>query len=119
MTQTVTYCFHEITLEVRQSSQVTGVDLGTVLGDLSWVRNDGCARPPTHSLAILPHEGRQTLPPVIRQRFAADGVRGLEHGEDVYLMDGTSLVRLQPMQGRAEARLAPSFVDRPPPLQRH
>jgi hypothetical protein len=70
-------------------------------------------------LAIRRHEGGLPIPPTVRQRFTAEGICGLEHGQEIYLTDGTSLVHLQPMQGRGEARLAPSFADQSPLLQRH
>jgi hypothetical protein len=119
MTQTALYRFHELTLEVCQASGVTGVDLAPLLDDLSWVRADTWGRLPALRLVIRRREEDLPLPPMARQRFAAEGVCGLEHGEEVYLTDRRSLVHLQPMQGWGEAWLAPSFVDQPPLLQRH
>jgi hypothetical protein len=119
MTQTAMDGFHEFILEVRQAGSMTGVDLASLLNDLFWIRTDARGRPATLRLTIRPHEGKLPLPPTARQRFAAEGVRVLEHGEDVCLTNGASLVHLQPMQGWGEAWLAPSFVDQPPLLQRH
>jgi hypothetical protein len=119
MTRTAIYRFHELTLEVCEARGVTGVDLAPLLNDMSWVRTDAWARPPALCLAIHPHEKIRPLPLAARQRFVAEGVRGLEHQEEVYLTDGASLVHLQPMRGRGEAWLAPSFMNQPRLLQRH
>ena len=47
----------------------------------------------------------------------ADGFCVQESGEDFYLTDGSSLLHLQPAQGRGNAFIAPSFFTKPPLLQ--
>ncbi len=46
--------------------------------------------------------------------IGGDGLRGLENGNEFYLTDGASLLRLEPRMGRGEAWLAPSFFLKPP-----
>jgi hypothetical protein len=48
-----------------------------------------------------------------REVFRAEGLCGLEHGDDFYLTEGTSLLHLQPGEGQGIAQLIPAFVQQP------
>ena len=56
-----------------------------------------------------PHD----LPVHAREVFRAEGLCGLEHGDDFYLTEGTSLLHLQPGEGQGTAQLVPAFVQQP------
>ncbi len=53
------------------------------------------------------------LPSTAREVLRGDGFRGLQDGDEFYLTDGASVLRLEPRKGRGEARLAPSFFLKP------
>jgi hypothetical protein len=53
------------------------------------------------------------MPVQAREVFRAEGLCGLEHGDNFYLTEGTSLLHLQPGEGQGTAQLAPTFVRQP------
>jgi hypothetical protein len=113
------YAFHDLTLEVEQDGPNTGEGLAQLLEELSWVKTSTSARRPSLRLAVSLHDYALRVPAMAREVFRADGFRGLERRDDFYLTDGASLLRLQASRGRGKAQFAPSFVEKPPLLQRN
>jgi hypothetical protein len=111
------YAFHDLTLELTDNSRDRRVDLGEFLEGLSWVK----APQPTPSASlhfwIRFANSPLSAPWTARELFRTDGFSALEHGKDFYLTDGSSLLRLQQDQGRAEASLMPCFFAKSPILQ--
>jgi hypothetical protein len=112
------YTLYDLCLEVSQEVSDTEVVLDQLLLDLSCVRTRVAVREPDLRLSVHPHANRCWLPPMAREIFRAEGFCGLEHGNDFYLTDGASLLHLQAGHGRGEAYLAPTFWQKPLPLQR-
>jgi hypothetical protein len=113
MKQTAMYRFHEFTLKVRQARGVTGVDLAPLLDNLSWVGTNTWGKPPALCLTIRPLKGKLPLPPAALQRFKAEGVRVLEHGEEIYLTDRWGIAGAPAAPARAGRGAARPFIWRP------
>jgi HPr Serine kinase C-terminal domain len=111
------YAFHDLILLTEQEDQDHGEDLDCLLQELSWIRIPSSAREPHIRLSISLHPNGQSVPPAAREVFRVDGFCAQESGEDFYLTDGSSLLHLQPVQGRAMVFIAPSFFAKPPLLQ--
>jgi hypothetical protein len=111
------YAFQDLILETEQEDQDRGEDLDCLLQELSWIRIAPLTRKPDIRLSISHHANGQAVPPGAREVFHADGFCTQESGDDFYLTDGSSLLHLQPVQGRAMAFIAPSFFAKPPLLQ--
>jgi HPr Serine kinase C-terminal domain len=108
------YAFHDLTLEVENVGDPQfGLELDRILDELSFERAKDSGGPPHLSLSIRPGENDLVPPPAARDVLRKDGFRGLESGDDFYLTDGASLLRLEPRKGRGEVRLAPSFFRKP------
>lgn len=111
------YAFHDLTLEVNQEGENTGKGLAQLLNELSWVRKN--ALPGKPSLRLFVDDNGNGLKSSLRghEVFRLDGYSAVEYGENFYLTDGSSLLHLQPRQGRATACIASSFFTKPPLLQ--
>jgi hypothetical protein len=113
------YAFHDLTLDVEGAEAEKGVELHRILDELSWERTDGSPARPTLSLSVRLDADSLPLPSTAREVLGGDGLRGLESGDEFYLTDGASLLRLESRTGRGEARLAPSFFLKPPLLRQN
>jgi hypothetical protein len=111
------YAFHDLILQTEQEGPDHAEDLDCLLQELSWIRMLSTAREPHIRLSISLHPNGQIVPPAARVLFRVDGFCAQESGEDFYLTDGSSLLHLQPMQGRGMVFIAPSFFAKPPLLQ--
>lgn len=114
------YTFHGVTLEVNQDCNETG-DLGQLLLELSWMSTHDVVGKPSLYLSVHLNDQGLRVPPMAREVFRANGISGvemgLEMGDDFYLTDGSSVLRLQSLQGKGDAHLAPAFFSKPSILQ--
>ncbi|MCP4654656.1 MAG: hypothetical protein GY856_04460 [bacterium] len=108
------YRFHDLELEVKGEGPEIGKELAQLLEGLSWVPIQPPAKKPPLRLAARLTVEVPEVPPAAREAFRTDGFRGLRLGDDFYLSDGTSLLRLQVAAGRGSAYLAPAFFDKSP-----
>jgi hypothetical protein len=113
------YTWHMLTLAVQRDGPHTAAELGQILHDLSWVRNEAAGCSPALRLTVHLDDHRRRVPPTGREVFRAEGFWGLECGDAFYLTDGASLLHLQVGEGRGEAWLAPAFAAKPMSLQRN
>jgi hypothetical protein len=97
------YRWHELSLVVRVDEPVGAGELSQTLSELSWVRDDTHALPPTLSLAVHRDVSRRHIPATACSLFQVEGFSGFEHGDDCYLTDGISQWYLQPRLGQGEA----------------
>ena len=111
------YAFHDLILQVEQEERDSCEDLNCLLEELSWVRIPAPPREPHLRLSVSLHHNGLSVPPAAREVFRADGFCAQESGDALYLTDGSSLLRLQPVQGLGMALIAPSFFAKPPLLQ--
>lgn len=111
------FAFHDLALEVRHEGREVGEGLARILHDLSWVETPAVAGKPALGLSVRSNGDGLSPPPAANEVLRAEGFRGLEAGDDFYLTDGASLLRLQAARGQADARLAPGFFDKPPFFQ--
>jgi len=111
------YAFHDLILQTEREEQGGGEDLARLLEGLSWVRIPPRTVEPHLCLSISLCSNGLRAPPAARELFRVDGFCAQESGEDIYLTDGSSLLHLQPAQGRGSAFIAPSFFAKPPLLQ--
>ena len=113
------YTWQALTLAVQHGRPQRVAEIGPLLHDLSWVRTEAGAHAPTLCLTVRQDDHRGRIPPTAWEVFRAEGVRGLECGDDYYLTDEASLLHLKMQQGRGEAWLAPTFAAKPISLQRN
>ena len=111
------YVFHDLILQVEQEERDSREDLNCLLEELSWVRIPAPPRKPHLRLSVSLHHNGLSIPPTAREVFRADGFCVQESCDALYLTDGSSLLRLQPVQGLGMALIAPSFFAKPPLLQ--
>jgi hypothetical protein len=111
------YAFHDLILQTEQEGPDHGEDVDCLLQELSWVRIPTVTSEPHLRLSISLYRNRLNVPPAAREVFRADGFCVQESGDDLYLTDGSTLLHLQPTQGRGSAFIAPSFLAKPPLLQ--
>jgi hypothetical protein len=111
------YAFHDLILQTEQKGPDPAEDVDCLLQELSWTRIPSSVREPHIRLSISLHPNGQSVPPAAREVFRVDGFCAQERGEDFYLTDGSSLLHLQPMQGRGMVFIAPSFFSKLPLLQ--
>jgi hypothetical protein len=111
------FAFHDLTLETKHQGDVAGEDLARVLEELSWVSITETTKEPTLRLSVSDRQDGLTVPPLSKEVFRADGFSALESGDDFYVTDGFSILRLRPAQGEGSAFLAPSFWTKPALLQ--
>jgi hypothetical protein len=109
----VLHIFHELTLEVQQDRTDAGAELERILQNLSFDPAPAGARWPCLRLAVHWQARPQDLPVQAREVFRAEGLCGLQHGDDFYLTEGTSLLHLQPGAGQGTAQLVPAFMQQP------
>ena len=102
------YAFHDLTLDARPIAEPLRKDLDRLLTELSWERVRASPSRPSLRLSVEIDRARLPLPEG-REVLRADGFRGLEGDRNFCLTDGASLFRIFPREGRADARLAPSF----------
>jgi hypothetical protein len=107
------YTFHDLTLEVKQEGQESEEYLARLLQELSFVSIPALTGQPSLCLSVRLHDQGRRVPSMARTIFRAKGICGLEAGDDFYLTDGSSLLHLQPLQGRGDAQLAPAFFAKP------
>jgi hypothetical protein len=107
------YMLHDLTLEVQPDGLETGAELAGLLRDLSFVRTPGLDRRPSLSLTMHLYAQALRLPGKARQVFQAEGLCGLEDGEDFYLTEGTSHLHLLVSRGQGAAHLSPAFLCQP------
>ncbi len=112
------YTLHNLCLEVCQELPETEALVDELLLDRSCFRTQASGTPTDRRLSVCAHSNGISLPPLAREIFRADGFHGLEHGDDVYVTDGDSLLHLQVSQGQGEAHLVPTFLHKPLFLQR-
>jgi hypothetical protein len=113
------HVFHDLSLEVQQDPPDAGAELEWLLQNLSFVPMPACAKQPCLRLTVHWQGHPQGLPVQAREVFRAEGLCGLQHGDDFYLTEGTSLLHLQPGAGQGTARLVPAFVQQPQLLRQH
>jgi hypothetical protein len=113
------YTFQELTLEVTHFGRQCGTDMEHLLDELSWVRSAKAAKPAALRLVVRPTPQALQVPSKARLVFQAEEFSGYERGDDFYLTDGSSRLRLQTKQGRCTAQLAPAFVAKPRMVQRN
>jgi hypothetical protein len=111
------YAFHDLTLDARPIAGPLRKDLDRLLNELSWERVRRSPAPPSLRLSVRLDRSRP-VPTGGREVLRADGFRGLEHDKAYCLTDGASLLRIVPREGRASARLAPSFRRKTAALRR-
>jgi hypothetical protein len=111
------YAFHDLTLEV-ESEKAIGEDLYRLLDDISWEKTRASGSPPSLRFSIVRHTGGFDPRVAFREVLRTEEFRGFQSGDEFYLTDGDSLMRLRPDQGRAEVRLARSFSRKPLRLRR-
>ncbi len=112
------YAFHHISLEVLSEGKGIQASLDQLLQDMSWAPTLSSTQKPLLSLSFRHNgQGVGVLPPQARQVFTVEGFEGYETSRDFYLTHGASFFYLQPLEGKGEAHLAPSFFDQPPLLQ--
>ncbi len=111
------FAFHDLTLEMKHQGDVAGEDLAQVLEDLSWLSIPEGTKEPTLRLSVSDRQDGLRVPPLSKEVFRADGFSALENGDDFYLTDGSSLLRLRPAQGEGSAFITPSFWTKPQLLQ--
>jgi hypothetical protein len=111
------YTFHDLTLEVKQEGQESEEYLARLLQELSFVSIPALTGQPLLYLSVRLHDQGRRVPPMARTVFRAKGLCALEVGDDLYLTDGSSLLHLQPLQGRGDAQLTPAFFAKPLILQ--
>ena len=107
------HMFHDLTLEVRQDRPDVGEELGWLLQNLSFVPTPALAKQPGLRLTVHRQAHPSSLPVQAREVLRAEGLCGLEHGDNFYLTEGTSLLHLQPGKGQGTAHLVPAFVQQP------
>ena len=107
------HIFHDLTLEVQQDRPDVGAELAWLLQNLSFVPAPALARQPCLRLTVHCQACSHSLPVRAREVFRAEGLCGLEHGDNFYLTEGTSLLHLQPGEGQGTAQLVPAFVQQP------
>jgi hypothetical protein len=107
------HIFHDVTLEVQQDRPDVGAELGWLLQNLSFVPAPALTTQPGLRLTVYRQARPPSMPGQAREVFRAEGLCGLEHGDDFYLTEGTSLLHLQPGEGRGTAQLVPAFVQQP------
>jgi hypothetical protein len=107
------YTLHDLTLEVQPDGLKTGAELVGLLRDLSFVSTSGLDQRPSLSLAVHLCARAFHLPCTARQVFQAEGLCGLEDGDDFYLTESTSCLHLQVSKGQGAAHLSPAFVGQP------
>jgi HPr Serine kinase C-terminal domain len=110
------FAFRDLTLEILHDCENTLSNLAEVLEELSWVKVP-CSVAPSLRLSVELRSNGLRAPPWARELFRADGFSGLVSGDDFYLTDGSSLLHLQPGQGRGTASIASSFFAKRPLLQ--
>src|SRR5262249_40020268 len=89
------YFLHGLCLEVCHEVPDSEAVLDRLLLDLSCVPSGPSSSKPDLRLSVyLQSDGIGHLVPTARELFRADGFRGLEHGDDFYVTDGTSLLHL-------------------------
>lgn len=112
------YTLADLVLELRgEAPGREGLD--QLLGALAWVKTDHPTGRPTLTLSVGRRNSALKIPPGGREAFHADGVSGLEIGDDFYLTDGASVFHLRPPRGEGRARMAPSFFEKPAFAQAH
>jgi hypothetical protein len=114
----VLYILHGLCLEIRHEVSETEAVLDQLLLDLSCVRSRASTTKPELHLFVSAHSNGVCLPPTAREIFRAEGFHGLEHGDDFYLTDGTSLLHLRASKGQGKAYLTSAFLHKPLFLQR-
>ena len=112
------HTLHDMVLEVHGETAARGMGLSHLLRDLSFVIT------PTPAPGVRPlvltvrlSQGPLDVPPRGRDLFRGEGLHGMAVGEDAFVSDGVSLLRLQVSHGRGDAYLAPGFRHQPRTLQ--
>jgi len=112
------YTFHQISLDVLSEGKGIQDFLDQLLQDMSWAPTLSSTQEPLLRVSFRHNgQGIGVLPPQARQVFKVEGFEGYETGPDFYLTYGPSFFHLQPLEGKGEAHLAPSFFDQSPLLQ--
>ena len=93
------FAFRDLTLEVLHDCENTFSNLAELLEELSWVKVP-CSVTPSLRLSVGLRSNGLRAPPWARELFRADGFSALVSGDDFYLTDSSSLLYLQPGQGR-------------------
>jgi hypothetical protein len=102
------YTFHDLTLAVHTDWAELEEEVAQLLEDLSFVCTPVSVNTPSLRLSLSRSDCGLQLPPE-RTVFEAEGVCGLENGEDFYLTDGASVLQLHAHSGYGEAQIASSF----------
>jgi hypothetical protein len=68
-------------------------------------------------LSVRPHDHQLKVPSSACQVFRANDIQGFEAGDDFYLTDGSSILRLEPSHGYGDVRLDAEFFAKPLTLQ--
>ena len=113
------YAFHDLTLKVLPVAQEIHSDLDQLLHDLSWTRVPEEPQASSLSLAVRLDARRAVRRSASGEVPLGEGFRGTERADAFDLTDGESLLHIEPRKGHAEARLAPSFLRRPPLLRQN
>ena len=109
---------HGMTLEVKQEALGLAFPLDRIVEGLWWGRTDDSGEQSRLRLLLSRHDHTLQAPRQTRPMPGLNGLWGLAEAHQCYLTDGDSLLRLRPEQGQGDAQLAPSFLARPPRLQR-
>src|SRR5262245_60737141 len=99
------YSFQDLTLEVEEGAEAWGearASMAEVLQELSWARAPGPKRTPSLRVSVRLGGHGSKVPPMAREVFRTEGFSGLEHGDDFYLTDHTSLFRVRPRTGEGQ-----------------
>jgi HPr serine kinase-like protein len=110
----IRYALHDLTVEVESEEESAGRELDRVLDSLFWQRTQAPAAPSSLSLSIRRNGAGHEVPASARSVLRTEDYRGFEEGEDYYLTDGATLLRVRSRERCAEVFLAPGFFSREP-----
>ena len=107
------HIYHDVVLEVRDSTSAREVDLCHLLRDFSFTSADSStACTPTLVLTVRLSDRPLQLPDADGAVYAGEGLRAVDRGDEAYVSEGSSLLHLQVRLGRGDAQLAPGFFRR-------
>lgn len=111
------YSLHGITLEVKQEGHTGGLDLGSLLGDLSFVPVRPAALTSSVSLSVQLSDQPVQPPDMAVEVFQQDGLRGLATEDGFCLSEGSSVFHILPSARRGRVTLTPGFFEKAALLQ--
>jgi hypothetical protein len=113
------YRLHDLSLTVERWPGISGDCLENLLGDLSFENVDETAEVSALRLRLRPSAAEEMPRVSGHELFRLDGVRAVQQGDVLFLAVGTTVMRLSPTSGAAEAWVDPAFATRPEIVRRN